>query len=98
VLIQKVLFESSAFLAALLRQGLQLPNPSESTQSPFPDTAPGPVRGRAQLAVGQHATGEQVVHQAGLDLLVFGDQGFGFFDGGVDAVKDRNDSLLGCRI
>ena len=36
-----------------------------------------PVRGWA-LAVGQHATGEQVVHQAGLDLLVFGDQGFGF--------------------
>jgi len=40
------------------------------------------------LAVGQHATGEQVVHQARLDLLVFGNHGFGFFDGGVDARKN----------
>ena len=33
----------------------------------------GLFAGRAELTVGEHATGEQVVHQAGFDLLVLGD-------------------------
>ena len=44
---------------------------------------------RPQFPVGQHATGEQVVHQAGFDLLVFFDQGFGFFDGQIQRCQNR---------
>jgi len=44
--------------------------------------------------VGQHAAREQIVHQPGLDLPVFGDQGFGAFDGVVDAGEDGGDFLL----
>ncbi len=36
--------------------------------------------GGAEAAVGGEASGEEVVHQAGFDLLIFGDEGFGLLD------------------
>ena len=48
----------------------------------------------AELAVRGHASGEEVVHQAGLDLLRLGDQRLGLLDGLVDRREDLGDAVL----
>ena len=48
----------------------------------------------SELAVRGDASGEEVVHQAGLDLLRLGDERFGLLDGLVDRREDRGDALL----
>ena len=40
------------------------------------------------------ASGEKVLHQAGLDALLFGDQGFGLLDGAVYSGQNFRDFSL----
>lgn len=50
--------------------------------------------GRAQLAVGVDATGQQVMQQPLLHLLQLSDDRLGLADGGVEGVENPTDSPL----